>query len=114
MRKLFLYFSISGNENPPKNSYIFSKESFCHVFGNNHPEKTLYISRNGTFLCFRRNFQSPQNQNLLYFFKKNYKRNFQKTILDNNFHLFYNLNQTMLLVYKKLKATFCVESFLSF
>ena len=36
-------------------SYIFSKESFPYISGNQHPEKkTPYISGNGTFSYFRK------------------------------------------------------------
>ena len=53
---------------------------------------------------FGRNFQSPKNQNLLYFSQKSYEEIFPKTLSDNNFHFFYNLNQTILLVYKNIES----------
>ena len=47
---------ISGNENPEKTSYIFSKESCSYISVNGNPEKILYISGKGTFLYFRKFF----------------------------------------------------------
>ena len=50
--KKFLTFSyIPGNEDPEK---ILSKGNFSYISGNGNPEKILYISRNGTFLYFRK------------------------------------------------------------
>ena len=46
----------SGNGNPDKVSYIFSKENFSYISENRNPEKILYVSGNGTFLCFRKLF----------------------------------------------------------
>ena len=60
------------------------------------------ISGNGTFLYFRRYFQSPKNQNLLYVSKKSFDQIFLKAFLDNSFHFFYKLNQTTLMVYKNI------------
>ena len=37
-----------------KNYYIFSKESFSDILGNENPEKIPYISGHGTLLCFRK------------------------------------------------------------
>ena len=71
----------SGNVNPEKIYYVFSKERFSYTSGNGNLEKILYISGNGKplknflyfrkrnffapslkyFLCFRKNFQSPKN-----------------------------------------------------
>ena len=49
---------ILGNEDPEKNFYIFSKESFSHISGKANPEKILYISGNvkpkKAFLYFRK------------------------------------------------------------
>ena len=45
---------ISGNRNPEKTSYTFSKESFSYISGNVNPEKRLCISGNRTFLYFRK------------------------------------------------------------
>ena len=38
----------SGNENTPKNAYIFSKESFSYISENENLRKTSYISGNGS------------------------------------------------------------------
>ena len=32
---------IPGNRNPPKNYYVFSKESFCYISRNGNPEEEL-------------------------------------------------------------------------
>ena len=57
---------VSGNENPEKNSYIFSKKSFSYISGNGNSEKNFYILGSGTFLFFSyisgSNFRSPKNQ----------------------------------------------------
>ena len=42
----------SGNGNPEKMSYIFSKESFSYIFGNGNLEKILYISGKEISLYF--------------------------------------------------------------
>ena len=73
--------------------------------------KNEKIEREKNLLYFR-NFQSPENQNLSCFSKIRYEYVFLKIL--NTFHLFYKLNQTILLVYKTLKAFFSVESFFSF
>ena len=39
----------------------------------NFRKKIPYVSERGTFLYFRRNFQSPKIQHLLYFSKKSYE-----------------------------------------
>ena len=77
---------------------LILKESFSYISGNVNPQKIPYISGNGTFLYsrkrkpqkksyisesnfpssksvlyFRRNFQSPKSQNLLYFSQKSYE-----------------------------------------
>ena len=44
----------SGNKNPEKTSYIFSKESFCYTPGNENPGKIPYILGNRTFLYVRK------------------------------------------------------------
>ena len=98
-KKSFLIFQgtellcISGNGNPKKTSYIFSKESFSYISGNDNFEKILHISGNGTFLCFRKLliFQelSFQDQNffILFFIKKQHFLN--KTLSYNyNYNFF--------------------------
>ena len=67
MTLILINFHTLGNENPEKIPYIFS------YLGKQKLSKVLYISGNGTFLYFRRNFQDLKNQNLLYFSKKSYE-----------------------------------------
>ena len=43
----------SGNRNPKKTFYIFSKESFSYISRNGNLEKIPYILGNGTFLIFQ-------------------------------------------------------------
>ena len=45
---------ISGNRNPEKTFYIFSKESFSYTSGEGNPTEIPYISGNGTFASFLR------------------------------------------------------------
>ena len=59
----------------PKITYIPGNRTFSY-YGN--PEKFPYISGNRTFLYFRRKFQSPENQTLLYFSKKVMNKFFRK------------------------------------
>ena len=52
-----------------KNAFlIFQGKKLFYISANERPELILYISGNGTFSDFRRNFQSPKDQNLLYVF----------------------------------------------
>ena len=46
----------------PKKFLIFQETELFYISENGNPEKILYISGNGTFLYFRRNIQSPQNE----------------------------------------------------
>ena len=98
-RNLILYFReqnfyvFQETETPKKTSYIFSKESFSYISGNDNFEKILHISGNGTFLCFRKLliFQelSFQDQNffILFFIKKQHFLN--KTLSYNyNYNFF--------------------------
>ena len=55
MTLILINFHTLGNENPEKIPYIFS------YLGKQKPSKVLYISGNGTFLYFRRNFQGLKN-----------------------------------------------------
>ena len=64
-------FYISGNGNPEKVSYIFSKESFLLYFRNGHPK---------IFLHFRRNFRSPKTK-ISYTSQKKLGINFSKNTL---------------------------------
>ena len=45
---------ISGNRNPEKIPYIFSKESFSYILENGNLENILYVSVNRTFLYFKK------------------------------------------------------------
>ena len=47
-------------------------------------------------------FKKEKKQNLLYFSEKSYENFFPKLLLSNSFHLFYELNQTILPVYKTI------------
>ena len=125
-RENFLYSGETklSNSNIKKLLIFSQKKAFFMFWEKETPEKFLifhetelsYISGNGTFrarkiknshlksfLYFRRNFQSLKNENLLYFFKKSCEKFFPKTLLDNSFHPFYKLNQT-LLVYKNIES----------
>ena len=67
-----------GNRNPPKKILAFKETDFFYNSGNIKPPpppppEILYISENKIFLYFRKNFQSPQKQNFLYFSIKSYK-----------------------------------------
>ena len=66
--------------------------------------KWKVLAQSKICVYFIRNFQSPKNQNLLYFSQKSYEEIFPKTLSDNNFHFFYNLNQTILLAYKNIES----------
>ena len=81
---------ILGNTNPEKISYISE---------NGNPEIFFYISGNGTFLYFRRNLQSPKNQNLLHFSKNIF---------------FYYIVVLFILLYISQIATYLSKIFTSF
>ena len=49
------------------------KKKTSYISGSRNTKKILYISGNGTFLYFKRNFQSPKNNFFLYFSKKSYE-----------------------------------------
>ena len=51
-------------------SYIFSRETFSYILENRNTKTDSYISGNIFFLYFKRNFQSLENQNFLYFLQK--------------------------------------------
>ena len=107
-KKAFLLFQKMENLGK---FLIFSQKKVVLIFRKTETLKN-YISGNQTFLYFRRNLK---NQNLLNFSKKRFEYILLKKLLDNSFHLFYKLYQTILLVHiKTLKAFFCVESFLNF
>ena len=55
--KKFIIFSQK------KTLLIFREMELFYISENGNPPKILYISGNGTFLYFRRNLQSPKNQN---------------------------------------------------
>ena len=55
-------------------------------------------------LMCQEDLPNPKNQNLLYFSKKVYQYVFPKTHSDNSFHLFYKLNETLLLVFKNIES----------
>ena len=50
-----------------KASLIFREMELSYILRNGNPEKIPYISRNGTFIYFRRNFQSPQKSKYIIF-----------------------------------------------
>ena len=60
----------SGNKNPEKTCYIFSKESCPYISGNRKPENILCISGNGTFLYFLKKPPNSQEMKLLSYFRK--------------------------------------------
>ena len=97
-----IYYML-GNGSPIKIFYIFSKENFSDILENESFKKSSSY--------FRRNLQSSKKQNLLYISKKSYEKIFLKILSDNSFHLFYKLNQTILLVHKNIESFFCLECF---
>ena len=74
-------------------------------------------------LIFQEKLPKPQKPKLITLLQKELRINFPKTVLDNSFHLFklnqaelscFKLNQTILLVYKTLKAFFVLNLFSAF
>ena len=65
-------FYISGNGNPEKVSYIFSKESFLLYFRNGHPK---------IFFTFQEELPKPQKLKFLTLLKKKLGINFSKNTL---------------------------------
>ena len=129
MIKKFIIFSQK------KVFLIFQETELSYISAKENSEKVLYISENGTFFYFRKRkprinslfirkqnffiFQEevpkPQKPKFFIFVQETSPQQiFLKILLNNSFHLFYKLNQTILLVYKTLKAFFCVESLFSF
>ena len=49
----------SGNWNPPKNSYIFSKKNCSYISGNRKPGKTVYFRK---LLIFQEITESGKNE----------------------------------------------------
>ena len=60
----------SGNKNPEKTCYIFSKERCPYISGNRKLEKIPCISGNGTFLYFLKKPPNSQEMKLLLYFRK--------------------------------------------
>ena len=56
------------------------------------------------FLISQGELPKPQKIKFLIFSKKGYEQIFLETLLNNSFHLFYKLNQTILLVYKNIES----------
>ena len=63
-------FYISGNENPKKISYIFSKESCSYISKNRNPPKIIYILGNRTFCISGGTSKAPKSKFLTFFQKK--------------------------------------------
>ena len=60
------YFLIFQETETTKKLFIFSQKKAVLIF-----RETEILKKNS--LYFSRNFQSPKNQNLLYFYKKSYE-----------------------------------------
>ena len=103
-KKAFLIFRemqllcILGNRNPLQNFLSCLKKTLFLYFGKPKHPKNVYIS-GGTS-------KVPKTKIFYNFPKKGYTIVFLKALSDNSFHLFYELNQTILLLYKNIESFF--------
>ena len=107
---------------PKKNSLYFGKWNFLTLilrnflyflnrklslyFGKRKPRKNSLYFRKRSFLIFLEELPKPQKPKFLIFLQKKLRINFSKNTYNtnNSFHLFYKVNQAILLVYKNIES----------